>query len=148
MASHDTSKTHGTHGGTGEQKPAGVGLGVGVDLNLQLGGLKSALDMLTDALKETGETATDLITNAVNKIREFGPEQFKQFKGKEGEQGDLYDRTVSNLRKAADRGESEAREMLNKLGEGVEHTGEKMQSKSHEGQSAHGGHHEEKGTSH
>lgn len=126
---HETSKSEErTH--MEQEKSTGLGLGLDVDINLRLGELRNVVDMLTSALEETGETATDLIAGAVRKIREAGPENFKGFKGQEGEAGSLYDRTVSQLRQASDRGEEEARDMLNRLGEGVESTGQKMQEKS------------------
>lgn len=129
---HETSKSEErTH--MSQEKSTGLGLGVGVDINLRLGELRNVVDMLTDALKQTGETATDMIANAVRKIRETGTESFKEFKGQEGEAGSLYDKTVSQLRQAADRGEQEARDMLNRLGEGVESAGQEMQEASGHG---------------
>ncbi len=133
MEKHET-----THGGEEKQTTGGggLGLGLGVDLNIRLGELRSAVDMLTDALRQTGDTATSLVTDAVRKIKDVGVETFKEMRGQGGEQqgegANLYDQTVSKLREAADRGEQEARDMLHRLGENVESAGQSMQGAASE----------------
>ena len=110
-----------------QAKPTGLGLGVNLDIDLKLGELRNTLDMLTDALTQTGEKATDMIAGAVNKFRQAGVENLQKSAGEGGEQSELYNRIVTNLKSAADKGEAEARNLLNDLGEGVESAGQKMQ---------------------
>jgi uncharacterized coiled-coil DUF342 family protein len=137
MEKHEAS--HGSEEKKTGSGGIGLGLGVDVGINLKLNELRSAIDMLTDALRQTGDTATSLVTDAVRKIRDVGVESFKEFKefrGKEGEEykerANIYDQTVSKLREAASRGEEEARDMLNSLGENVESAGQSMQSAASE----------------
>ena len=115
----------------------GLGLGLGVDLNLKLGELKNTLDMLTDTLTNVGEKTTDMLANAVRKFRDVGVQTIKEFSDKGGEQGNLYNNIVTNLRQAADRGEEEARSLLRDLGEKVETGGQKMQSAAEEDTTRH-----------
>jgi hypothetical protein len=120
---HTTETKHET-----ETTSQGLGLGLGVDITLELGALRSGIDMLTDALRQTGETTTDLFADAIRKIREAGPEQLKKAAEEgQGEAKDTYNTLVSKLQDAAGRGEEEARNMLRTLGENVEGAGEKMQ---------------------
>jgi hypothetical protein len=112
-----------------QTKSTGLGLGVNLDVDLKLGELRNTLDMLTDALKQTGDKATDMISGAIAKFREAGVGNLRQAAQQQegGEQSQLYDRIVNNLRTAAERGESEARNLLKEMGEGVESAGQKMQ---------------------
>lgn len=138
MEKHESSKgTESKH--EGQSHSAGLGLGLDVNLDLRLGELRNALTMLTDALKETGNAATDLLGNAIGKIREIGVENFTNW-GTQGnqEQKDAYHQLVSKLQDAANRGEQEARNLLQSLGENVESAGQKMQSAaSEEGEARH-----------
>jgi len=115
-----------------KEKPAGLGLGVnldlGVDIDLKLAELRGTLNMLTDALRETGDMATDLIAGVVYKLREASVGTLKKAAAQEGgEKAEIYDQIVSKLQAAANRGETEARNLLSDLGESVEGAGQKMQ---------------------
>jgi len=112
-----------------ETTGGGIGLGLGVDLNLKLNQLTDLVHTLNDALRETGSTVTGLLSDTIHKIKEIGPEILKEAKGQEGF-SDQYNQLVSSLRQAADRGEEEARNLLSRMGEGVEHAGEFVQEKA------------------
>jgi DNA-binding MurR/RpiR family transcriptional regulator len=112
-------------------KSVGVGgLGVGLDINLRITGLRSTVDELSSALQETSEKTTATVTNLVKKLRDEGVGELKNAlqQGKEAAGGsEVYNKIVSTLQNAAARGEGEARKLLNDLGEKVESGGQKMQ---------------------
>jgi len=119
--------------GTQEQ---GAGLGLGIDLNITLSGLRSTLNEVTSALSGTAEGLTSAVTNLVSQIRQMGVESFKSWsqQGNE-EQQQTYQSVTDKLREAAGRGEDEARNLLSEMGESVEHGGQKMQDVAEEGRS-------------
>jgi hypothetical protein len=125
------------------EKSGGIGgLGVGLDINLRIKGLRSTVDELTSTLQETGEKATGKITDLVKKLRDEGVGELKkaiqQGQGKEsGEGQEVYNKVVSTLQDAAGRGEGEARKLLNDLGEKVESGGKKMQDTAKEKETKH-----------
>ncbi len=99
-----------------EKSNVGLGVNVGVDVNLQ--GLESAVGMLTNALKQTGDTATQLIGDAVRKIREAGAPKLKEAsQGGDSKVKNAYERTVSELQKARDKGNEEAKKLLSEMGQ-------------------------------
>lgn len=95
-----------------------VGGLVDVDINLNLGQLTSTLDMLTNALKETGDKAKSTISEAVGKLREAGAPDLKKASEKEGGKGkatEAYHRTVAELQIAKDKGDKEAAKLLKEM---------------------------------
>lgn len=112
------------------QQPSksGLGLGLGVDLNLNLSGVQGLVSSLNDALAQTGAVATDTLSTVIRSVRELGLDQIKQWAEQGGQQAkDLYHQLVGKLQQAADRGEEEARSLLQSAGEKVESGGQKMQ---------------------
>lgn len=101
-----------------EKKQGSEGIGLGVDINLRLGELTSTLDKLGNALKETGEKAKGMISEAVGKLREAGAQKLKEASRKEGGKGEAteaYERTVKQLQTASERGDAEAKKLLNEM---------------------------------
>lgn len=121
------------------EKNMGIGLGnLGVDINLtlRLGEIKNTVDMLTDAIQQTGETATNVIADAVQKLRDAGvgdlQKSLGQGEGRE-ERQNVYNKLVSSLRDAASKGYETAKSLLNELGESVETGGRKIQEVASKG---------------
>lgn len=94
----------------------GIGLGVGIDLNVRLNLVKELVHTLNSALQETTGTVTGILSDVYHKIREAGPEKLKS-EAQQGGYEDQYNELVQRLNDAADRGEEEARSLLNEMGE-------------------------------
>lgn len=112
------------------------GIGLGVDVNITLKQLDNVVDLLSDALRETGSAVSSSIGDAINKIKEMGPQNLKQ-QAQQGGQEDKYQQMVGMLQQAADRGEEEAGNLLRQMGERVGDAGRKMQEKGQEEESRH-----------
>jgi ElaB/YqjD/DUF883 family membrane-anchored ribosome-binding protein len=107
-------------------------LGVGIDLTLKLDLIKGLVSTLEDALKQTGSKLTDAMSGIYEKIKELGPSELKS----QAEQGgfeDQYHQLVSKLQEVANRGEDEARKVLQQMGETTEQAGHKIKNASHKG---------------
>lgn len=101
-----------------QKGPLGSGLGAALNVELRIGELTSALDMLGNALKETGDKAQQLISEAVGKLREAGVQNLKQASEKEGGHGEAteaYKRTVNQLETASKKGDAEADKLLREM---------------------------------
>jgi hypothetical protein len=111
--------------------------GIGLDVNLRIGEIRSTVDQLTDAVTQTGDKLVSTVADAVHKLRDAGFGQLKESyeqcckTGHEEccheEHAALYQRALGLLRSAAGKGVQVARDLLNELGEGLEKTGEKVQ---------------------
>ena len=101
-----------------QQSSTGVGLDAHVNVSLKFGELTNTLDMLADALKEADDKAKVMISEAVCKLRESGAQNLKaaaQAEEGHGEVTQLYNRTISRLQKAADKGDTEASQLLSEI---------------------------------
>lgn len=97
------------------QNSSKVGLDTQVNVSLKIGELTSTLDMLATAITEAEDKGKDLITDAVRKLRAFGAQNLKAASQAEEGHGNvtqLYNRTVSRLQTAADKGDVEAVQLL------------------------------------
>lgn len=98
-----------------QRSSTGMGLNAGVNVSLEIGELTSTLDMLASALKEADDKAKVMISEAVRKLRASGAQNLKTASEAEeghGEMTQLYNRTISRLQTAADKGDTEASQLL------------------------------------
>lgn len=101
-----------------EKQKGSEGIGLNANVALNLGNFTAPLDMLTNALKETGEKAKSLISEAVSKLSEANVEKLQAASEKEGGHGpatDTYNRSLKELRAASDKGDTEAKKLLTKM---------------------------------
>lgn len=119
---------------TGQTKGVSLDLGVlQLNITLTLSGVNSLADTLRQALEQSEEPLRENINKIVDAIRQLGPGELKKWAEQGGqEEKSAYDRLVSNLQQAAQRGEEEARNLLDTLGEKVSAAGQKMQGASEE----------------
>lgn len=100
-----------------EKQKASEGL-LNVNVDLNLGVLTSTLDSLSNALKETGDKAKSLISEAVTKLSEAGAKNLKEASHKEGGKGEAtkaYNRTIKELQAATDKGDAKAKKLLSEM---------------------------------
>ncbi|MFP5213136.1 MAG: hypothetical protein ACLGPL_07125 [Acidobacteriota bacterium] len=101
-----------------------LGLGAGVELNIDLGGLKSAVSALNGALAQTGVVVDDLAADAIRVVREMGLDKIVEL-AKEGteEAAQLVGQLYMALNHAAKRGVAEAGELFAEMGRKLEEAG-------------------------
>lgn len=105
------------------QSSSGSSKGLGVTIDLQLGQLNDSVTTLVNALKQGADKASQMCSDAINKIWQQA-DKIRQSK-QEGESmtpdvTKAYDRAISALRDAAKQGQQDAANALKKLGEKVE----------------------------
>jgi hypothetical protein len=115
-----------------QESSSGLGVGLGVDINLKLNQITDLVHTLNSALRETTSNLTGIVSDVVNKIKEFGPEKLKS-QAREGGFEDQYTDLVSKLREAANRGEEQAGSLLRQMGESTARTGSEMEESGREG---------------
>ena len=111
-----------------QEKASELGLGVGVGLDIDLGELKSAVNALNSALAQSGVAVADLATEAIRLVRKIGIDDLVMMV-KEGskEAAQLVGQLFTAMQKAAEKGVSEAGELLAAMGHKMEAAGMKMQ---------------------
>lgn len=98
-----------------KQSSTSVGMNAGVNVSLKIGELTSTLDVLASALKEADDKAKVMISEAVCKLRASGAQNLKAASEAEvghGEVTQLYNRIINRLQTAADKGDTEASQLL------------------------------------
>jgi len=106
---------------------ASQGGGMG-SLVIDLSALQSSVNMLQDAIKQSGQQAEQAINNAVNQIRQSGwMKDIKSAKEKgsaDSEAWRAYQSALNVLRQAAEKGNAEAKNFLRQLGEAISSAGQ------------------------
>jgi N-acetylglucosamine kinase-like BadF-type ATPase len=129
MAEHeDVRKTTG--------KILGINLDLGIaelNITLSLSGIRTLTDTLSQALEQSEGALSENVDKVVGAIRELGVQDLKRWVQQGGEEEkSVYNQFVSKLQQAARRGQDEARNLLQSLGENVSAAGEKIKGAASE----------------
>jgi ABC-type transporter Mla subunit MlaD len=117
--------------GHSKGRVAGVNLDLGIlqlNITLSISGISSLADTLSDALQQAGPSLEENVNKVVDTVRQLGVEDLKKWVQQGGEEEEsVYNQLVSKLQQAAQKGQDQARNLLQNLGENVSAAGQKMQ---------------------
>lgn len=121
---------------TRQQQGKGLNVDLGIlelNVDLSIHGLHTLTDTLESALNQTGDKLSQGVNKVVDVVRQLGVDKIKNWVSQGGqEENKAYNQMVSKLQNAAGRGEAQARELLESLGEDVSHAGRSMQDAASE----------------